>query len=213
MSLISYAVRPVADWTAGILVCTFVAIPFAQGYFGASTDQLADMIKSEISQLSTLVLPDWMTGGADEYGSDEQSAILNTATQWIGKTEDADRKELAAFIQKAGITINPDNTAWCAAFANAVLFANNIKGTGAINAKSFMEWGKSTSQPQQGDIVVLWRGSPQSWKGHVGFYKGADDAGNVLILGGNQDDKVSVESFSASRVLGYRTNRRLEGVV
>lgn len=213
MSLISYAVRPVADWTAGILVCTFVAIPFAQGYFGASTDQLADMLKAEISQLSTMILPDWMTGGSEEYGSDEQNALINTASQWIGKTEDADRKELATFIQEAGITINPDNTAWCAGFANAVLYANGIKGTGKVNARSFLDWGKGTNNPQAGDIVVLWRGTPQSWKGHVGFYKGTDSSGNVLILGGNQGDKVSVEAFAATRVLGYRTNRRLQGVV
>lgn len=212
MSLISYAVRPVADWTAGILVCTLVAVPFAQGYFGASTDQLADMLKAEISQLTDFILPDWMQGGADEVSAESSSAVINTASAWIGKTEDADRQELSAFIKKAGITINPDNTAWCAAFVNAVLFSNNIKGTGAINAKSFMDWGKSTTAPQQGDIVVLWRGSPQSWKGHVGFYQGTDTGGNILILGGNQDDKVSVEAFSPTRVLGYRTNRRLEGV-
>lgn len=213
MSLISYAVRPVADWTAGILVCTFVAIPFAQGYFGASTDQLAGMLKNEISSLSTMILPDWMTGGADEYSSTEQSDILNTATQWIGKNETNDRQELAAFIKKAGISINPDNTAWCAAFTNAVLYAHGIKGTGAINARSFLDWGKGTTTPQPGDIVVLWRGSRTSWQGHVGFYKGVDSSGNILILGGNQSDSVSIEAFSPSRILGYRTNRRLEGIV
>jgi uncharacterized protein (TIGR02594 family) len=210
MSLISYAVRPVADWTAGILLCTFVAIPFAQGYFGVGKEQLADMLKAEISDLTQFILPDWMQSGVDEYSPESQSAIIATAEKWLGKTEDADRKELAAFIAQAGITINPADTAWCAAFANAVLYANGIKGTGAVNAKSFLEWGKKTTTPSEGDIVVLWRGSPQSWKGHVGFYKGTDSNGNILILGGNQGDAVSIEAFNATRVLGYRTNRRLD---
>ena len=202
MSLISYAVRPVADWTVGILVCTFVAMPFAQGYFGASTDQLSDMLMSEIDTLSSMLLPPNRGGGGNENQS-----IMNTASQWIGKTEDADRQELTAFIKKAGITINPGNTAWCAAFVNAVLYVNNIQGTGAVDARSFLQWGMDTRHPQQGDIVVLWRGSPSSWKGHVGFFKGVDAAGNVLILGGNQSDRVSIEAFSPSRVLSYRTRQ------
>lgn len=213
MSLVSYAVRPVADWTAGILVCALVAVPFAQGYLGASTDQIGAMIKAEIASLSRSILPDWMGGGATETTEADQSAIISTASRWIGKHETADRAELAAFIKQAGITINPANTAWCAAFVDAVLYQNNIKGTGQLNARSFLDWGKRTQTPQIGDIVVLWRGSPNSWKGHVGFYKGVDAQGNILILGGNQDNQVSVEAFAASRLIQYRTNRRLQGVV
>lgn len=208
MGIMNYAVRPVADWTAGILVCAFVGVNFAQGYLNAPSDQLGNIAKEKISSLASSILPSWMTGGAESYTSATQSGFLNTAAQWIGKDEDKDKAALSAFISKAGITINPASTAWCAAFANAVLYANDIKGTGEVNAKSFLQWGIATTQPQPGDIAVLWRGSRDSWQGHVGFFKGFDSNGNVLILGGNQDDKVSIEAFSADRVLGFRTNQR-----
>ncbi|MEB4590528.1 TIGR02594 family protein [Candidatus Thiothrix sp. Deng01] len=205
----NYTLRPVADWTAGILVCAFIGGNFAQGYYSATADELADMARAKVAGIAASVLPSWMVGGADTYTSGTQSGFLNTASQWIGKDEDADRKELAAFIQRAGITINPGNTAWCAAFVNAVLYANGIKGTGEVNARSFLQWGTATNKPQPGDVVVLWRGSRESWQGHVGFFKGFDSNGNVLVLGGNQDDKVSMEPYSPDRVLGFRTNKRV----
>ncbi|MEB4591994.1 TIGR02594 family protein [Candidatus Thiothrix sp. Deng01] len=132
------------------------------------------------------------------------SGVIQTATRFIGMREDENRQELATFIKQAGLSINPDSTAWCAGFTNAVLHANGIKGTDALNARSFLEWGEATNNPQPGDVVVLYLGSRDGWQGHVGFFAGFDSAGNVRILGGNQGDKVSIESFPKSRVLGYR---------
>lgn len=73
-----------------------------------------------------------------------------------------------------------------------------------LNARSFLNWGTETTEPQLGDIVVLSRGDPDGWKGHVGFFKGFDANGDILILGGNQGDSVSVSSYSKDRLLGYR---------
>lgn len=209
MGILSYTLRPVADWTAGILVVAFIGGNFASGYFGATGEELQDMAKAKVASLASGLLPSWATGGAEDYADGAEQGFVATASQWIGKHEDTDRKALAAFIAKAGIKIDPASESWCAAFTNAVLYANGIKGTGAVNARSFLEWGKGTTTPKPGDIVVLWRGNPQGWQGHVGFFKGFDANGNVLILGGNQGDKVSIEAFAASRVLGFRTNRRL----
>ena len=209
MGILSYTLRPVADWTAGILVVAVVCVPFGSAYVGATGEDLQDMVKAKVASLASGVLPSWAIGGAEDYADGAEQGFIATASQWLGKSEDADRKALAAFIAKAGIKIDPASESWCAAFTNAVLYANGIKGTGAVNARSFLEWGKGTTTPKQGDIVVLWRGSPSSWKGHVGFFKGFDPQGNVLILGGNQGDQVSIEAFAASRVLGFRTNRRL----
>jgi len=52
--------------------------------------------------------------------------------------------------------------------------------------------------------VVLWRGSPSGTKGHVGFYLESAGRGKFTMLGGNQGDRVSNETFPTSRVLGYR---------
>lgn len=137
--------------------------------------------------------------------------VMQTASRFIGMREDTHRREISAFIAKAGLKVNPDSTAWCAGFTNAVLHENGIKGTDLLNARSFLQWGTPTTSPKRGDIVVLYRGSKTGWKGHVGFFAGFDPAGNVQILGGNQDDKVSIESFPVARVLGYRKapNKRL----
>src|SRR5258705_4916570 len=62
-----------------------------------------------------------------------------------------------------------DETAWCAAFVGAMLERSGIKSTKALNAQSYLNWGTKLSQPKNGCIVVIKRGS-ESWMGHVGFY-------------------------------------------
>ena len=67
-----------------------------------------------------------------------------------------------------------------------------------------MNWGEAVDDPQEGDVVVLWRESRDSWKGHVGFFSGYDDNGDIKVLGGNQGDSVSIKSYSKNRLLGFR---------
>jgi peptidoglycan hydrolase-like protein with peptidoglycan-binding domain len=65
--------------------------------------------------------------------------------------------------------------------------------------------GKPVANPKPGDIVVFWRESPQSWKGHVGFFMGFNqDGSKVFSLGGNQGDSVSIKAYDAGKVLGFR---------
>jgi hypothetical protein len=59
--------------------------------------------------------------------------------------------------------------------------------------------------PEPGDIVVFWRGSPDSWTGHVGIFFGFSISGErVYCLGGNQGNQVSVSAYSFDQVLGFR---------
>ena len=39
--------------------------------------------------------------------------------------------------------------------------------------------------------------------GHVGFVVGEDDKGNILLLGGNQGNRVSIASFPKTRITAY----------
>lgn len=127
------------------------------------------------------------------------------AQSMVGMTEGANATTLANFIRDfAGLEIDPRTTAWCAAFVNAVLGASGIEGTGALNARSFLSFGTATNDPRPGDIVVLSRGDPNGWQGHVGFFQGYDANGNILVLGGNQSDSVSVAAYSSDRLLGFR---------
>jgi uncharacterized protein (TIGR02594 family) len=104
---------------------------------------------------------------------------------------------------------NDDETSWCSAFANWCMIKAGQPGTGKAAARSWLTYGEALSQPRPGCIVVLWRESPQSWKGHVGFFDGWDTGGRVRLLAGNQGggtdwDEVCVTSFPKERILAFR---------
>jgi hypothetical protein len=42
--------------------------------------------------------------------------------------------------------------------------------------------GTKVAYPEPGDIVVFWRESPQSWKGHVGIFTGISFDKNGFIV-------------------------------
>lgn len=101
--------------------------------------------------------------------------------------------------------VDDDETPWCAAFANWVCLKALVENTGKLNARSFMEIGEPVElhEAQAGDVVILWRESKTSAKGHVGFLTG-QDASNVCLLGGNQNNEVGLGLFPKGRVLGVR---------
>lgn len=131
---------------------------------------------------------------------------MDIAQAFIGANEKKEGAVLDAFIKQAtGGVIDVKTTPWCAAFVNGVLATGGKETTGKLNARSFLDWGTPTDTPKTGDVVVLWRDSPDSWKGHVGFYAGPGEKdGYIKILGGNQGDSVSIKEYPADRVLGYR---------
>lgn len=98
--------------------------------------------------------------------------------------------------------VKDDETAWCAAFVNWCALKSGYKGTGKLNARSFMDIGVKV-YGNQGDIVVLWRINPDSPYGHVGLlvYK---DEHFVWLLGGNQGNQINITKYPVGRVLGYR---------
>lgn len=99
-----------------------------------------------------------------------------------------------------------DETAWCSAFMNWIMKKTGRSYTSELTARSWLNIGESTSAPILGDIVVLWRDSIDSWKGHVGLYIRDNGSTHVYILGGNQKNKVQIRAYAKSRVLGYRKN-------
>lgn len=128
------------------------------------------------------------------------------AIQYVGLTEKSNRQELKEYTG-----VDPVRTEWCAAFVNAVLNETGIDGSESVSkypltARSFLHWGTKVTDPEPGDIVVFPRGN-SSWQGHVGFYLKTQKINGVdyyLILGGNQDNKVSIVPYRASRALGIR---------
>lgn len=101
-------------------------------------------------------------------------------------------------IKRSGI--KDDETPWCAAFVGAMLERAGIRSSRFESAKSYLQWGVPIPEPCLGCIVVFTRDGG----GHVGFVVGLDKEGNLLVLGGNQGDAVSIKAFPRDRVSGYR---------
>ncbi|MFM9975175.1 MAG: TIGR02594 family protein [Beijerinckiaceae bacterium] len=99
--------------------------------------------------------------------------------------------------------VKDDETAWCAAFVGACLALSGYVGTSKLNARSFLKLGRPLSRPEVGCLVVIWRGDPSSWQGHVGFFDHMKDD-RIYLLGGNQNNRVSIQAYPISQVLGYR---------
>jgi uncharacterized protein (TIGR02594 family) len=127
----------------------------------------------------------------NEYGTKEIKGILHN-TEVLKYFKDIGQKQ-----------IKDDETAWCAAFVNWVLMKAHKMTTGSLMARSFLKYGIKTKTPEIGDVVVLWRISPTSPYGHVGFFiKETKD--KIYILGGNQSDEVNITAFPKSQLLSYR---------
>lgn len=121
--------------------------------------------------------------------------------------------EILKFFTELGYDWVDDDssTAWCSAmlsyYAKKCGYAYN-KTLGA------RDWLKIPNQviilkPQLGDIVVFWRESPSSWKGHVGIFI-SQDLNIIYCLGGNQGNQLSIVAYPRDQVLGYRQLKKLQ---
>jgi uncharacterized protein (TIGR02594 family) len=154
----------------------------------------------------------------DQIYRESGQRIFGEAQRYMGRREDvgSDRTALRGLFGQAAEqairNVDPAMVAWCAAFVNAVLATQGIRGTGRLDARSFLQYGRATENPQVGDIVVLKRGNDPN-AGHVGFYAGQDARGNIRVLGGNQGPgrgQVSTRTFNRGDVLGFRTHPSAE---
>ena len=113
-------------------------------------------------------------------------------------------KVVAYFKDSGNPGVTDDETAWCAAFVGAMLKRAGVKGTGKLNARSYLDWGTPVDRKnaQTGDVVVFKRGN-SSWQGHVAFF--VKDRGALIdVLGGNQSNAVNVKGYQAAALLGIR---------
>lgn len=106
---------------------------------------------------------------------------------------------------KAG-TKDETDIAWCAAFINWVMKhygyegVTTDKGYDAVRALKWATWaeGKDLGKPVYGAIAVKTR----TGGGHVGFVAGKKD-GKVVILGGNQSQKLYCVAYDISDYFAY----------
>lgn len=135
--------------------------------------------------------------------------LINIALGEYGITETkgpTHNKRILEYFKEIGHTwVKNDETAWCSAYANWVALKAGYKNSGKLHARSWLQVGNIITKPSVGDIVVFWRESKYSWKGHVGFYIGhSTDKKLIYCLGGNQRNQVNIATYPTSRLLGYR---------
>ncbi len=133
----------------------------------------------------------WMEYALREYGIKGISARGRTVN-------------VLAYLNTTGVGRSNDETAWCSAFVNWCMLMAGFPGTGKASARSWLDWGGvSLKFPVYGCVVILWRGARNGPLGHVAFFMGMQDQ-NLLLLGGNQGNEVSIRSYSKERVIGMR---------
>lgn len=109
--------------------------------------------------------------------------------------------DMGKFSGEAKAWWRDDETPWCG------LFVGWVGGkTGRYVVKEWYrakEWASplltKLRAPAYGCIAVLDRAGG----GHVGFVVGKDARGNIMLIGGNQGDSVSIAAFTPSRITGY----------
>lgn len=104
-----------------------------------------------------------------------------------------------------GIAYDGDDVPWCGLFVGHCISSTLDTEPVPTRLLSARAWGRFgiPTLPTAGAVMVFWRESPTSGKGHVGFYAGEDDKA-FRILGGNQSDSVSLAWVRKDRLVGAR---------
>lgn len=136
---------------------------------------------------------------------EEETPWFHIAEGELGTREIKGRKHNQRVLEyhaSTGKKLMTDEIPWCASFVGWCLQEAGYKDTDSAAARSYLTAGKKC-ELKRGAIVVFWRESPKSWKGHVGFvFDWNDDY--IWTLGGNQGNEVSVRKYDRDKVLGYR---------
>jgi uncharacterized protein (TIGR02594 family) len=127
---------------------------------------------------------------------------LDLAYRKKGLHEKLNNAELRAFLKSDGKTLgDPAKLPWCGDFVEtcmAVTMPDEVLPDNPYGAMNWVKFGKAC-KPKRGAVLSFWRGSPDSWQGHVGFYVG-EDATHYHVLGGNQGDAVTVSKIAKNRL-------------
>jgi len=103
---------------------------------------------------------------------------------------------------KEATGLTADESPWCSAFVNWVMYKAGFCGTKSAMARSWLNWGEKIIWPREGCLVILSRGSDKRY-GHVGFFV-AEYPLFIKVLGGNQGNEVCYKLYPKWRVLSYR---------
>lgn len=129
---------------------------------------------------------------------------LNEAVKHIGLNEIKGAKHspvILSWLDHLGAWWADDETAWCGTFVAHCLRVAELKYPKHwYRALAYQDYGLPLPEPVVGCIAVFER---QGGGGHVGFVVGENDKGDLLILGGNQNNAVNISTFDKTKVVAY----------
>lgn len=147
------------------------------------TVSLAPIAKEEISRPLWLEAGIKLIGTKEAAGKPDNKVILDWAKEEGGPISE---------------TYTHDSIPWCALFANHILTKAGLKGTETLWALDFA--GKWPSIKLNGPAVGAFAPMLRNGGGHIIVVVGRDQHGNIMGLGGNQSDQVSIIPFPVSRL-------------
>lgn len=131
--------------------------------------------------------PAWITEGRRHIGTQE---VPGPATSPV----------IASWLHKLRAWWDSDEVPWCGVFVAACMDSAGLPlPKNWMRAKAWAEWGSRLASPVPGCVVIFER----QGGGHVGFVLGVTPEGNLMVLGGNQGNRVSIAPFKRDRVLAY----------
>lgn len=130
-------------------------------------------------------------------------AWLFVAAQELGVSEilgNRHNPRIVEYHQATNLKASADEVAWCASFVNWCLLRGGSRGTNSAAARSFDSWGFATAI-RIGAVMTI----PTSTgsRRHVAFVAGFT-ASHVFHLGGNQSNRVNVQTHSREAVTAMR---------
>lgn len=131
---------------------------------------------------------------------------FDEAKRLIGIAElrgDADNPTIMDWAADLDLNYAGDEVPWCGLFVAhciASTLSDEPLPANPLGARQWERFGEKTG-PRVGAVLVFWRESLASGKGHVGFYN-AETADAYQVLGGNQGDKVCLAWIAKDRCRG-----------
>lgn len=188
------------------------------GYFGAATDTAVEAFQKRAGLTVDGAVGEMTAAAIDRALGSNLAAVPATAKAEIGQP-----LWLQAGIKLIGIHEGPgakdnqtiidwakdeggdiakeythDSIPWCALFAGHCLTLAGLKGPGTLWALDFA--GKWHSVKLLGPAVGAFAPMLRNGGGHIIQVVGKDQRGNIMGLGGNQSDQVSIVPFPMSRL-------------
>lgn len=116
-----------------------------------------------------------------------------------------DNPVIMNWAKELDIDYDGDDVPWCGLFMAHVMKVgapSDPLPANPLSARAWLRYGRPVT-PQDGAVMVFWRGKRDGWSGHVALYEG-EDATHYHVLGGNQSDAVTVTRIVKDRLLGAR---------